>query len=131
MALSKLLGLMADKMDYLSQRQAVIADNLANANTPNFKAKTISPFEDTLQKISGGQLKTTNPMHFTGTGGTTSSYKASVNKDVFEVKPSGNSVVVEQQMTDLADNNAQYQMITGFYRKLAGMLKTAIGRGGG
>lgn len=135
MALSNLLALFTKKMDYLMQRQGVIADNVANANTPNFKAREMASFESVLGNLQSGRTATltaTNPMHFTtakGVGG--GLYKASASKDVYEVKPSGNSVVTEQQLADLAETNSQYQMITGLYKKTMGLIKTAMGRAGG
>jgi flagellar basal-body rod protein FlgB len=45
----------------------------------------------------------------------------------WEVSPDGNGVVLEQQMTSLAQTQADYQMATELYRKQIGMLKTAIG----
>jgi flagellar basal-body rod protein FlgB len=45
----------------------------------------------------------------------------------WEVSPDGNGVVLEQQMTQLAETQADYQMATELYRKQIAMLKTAIG----
>jgi flagellar basal-body rod protein FlgB len=39
--------------------------------------------------------------------------------------------VLEQQMSELAQTAMDYSVVTGLYHKTVGMLKTAIGRGGG
>ena len=47
----------------------------------------------------------------------------------YEVLPSGNSVVMEDQMMKVASNNADYQLATNIYRKMTGLFRTALGRG--
>ena len=138
MGLTNLFSLLSEKMEYLTQRQGVIAQNIAQANTPGYKPKDIISFNDVLQKqISGGrnsttsgsfQLATTNPKHVQGlnNGGL---YKTKQTSDLYEVKPSGNAVVLEQQMSQMSDTTAQYQMTTSLYKRTLGLLRTALGRG--
>lgn len=140
MGLTNLFSLLSEKMEYLTQRQGVIAQNIAQANTPGYKPKDIVSFDEVLQKqISSGtgsarsggfQLATTNPKHVQGLSSGGGLYKTSKENDVYEVKPSGNAVVLEQQMSQMSDTTAQYQMMTSLYKKTLGLLKTALGRGG-
>ena len=134
MALTNLFSLISDKMEYLTQRQGVIAQNISQANTPNYKPKDLVSFDEVLKKTqatghSGFHLTATNPKHLSGSssGGTIKTRKES---DVYEVKPSGNAVVLEQQLSNMSDTTAQYQMMTGLYKKTLAILKTALGRGG-
>ncbi|MBI3419587.1 MAG: flagellar basal body rod protein FlgB [Proteobacteria bacterium] len=139
MALPELFDLLTRKMAYLTQKQGVIADNIANANTPNFKPKDLVSFESVLQQQTGGasgasggiQMVTTNAMHLGGTHGGNASFKTTTQKDVYEVKPSGNAVSLEQQMINLSQTNTDYTMVTSLYHKAMGLIKTAIGRATG
>jgi flagellar basal-body rod protein FlgB len=136
--MTKLSEYIERKMDWLAQRQTVIAENIANANTPNYKPKEIEPFDKVLSSTLDAQgakgksspnfkMNTTQPGHLNGTVATSGGqYKVSAAKDVYEVKPSGNGVVLEQQMTDLAETTGQYQMMTGLYKKSLTLLKTAL-----
>lgn len=134
MALSNLFSLISQKMDYLTQRQGVIAQNIAQANTPEYKPKDLISFDEVLKKTQHAgsnsfQLAATNPKHLVGNtaGGTIRSKKES---DLYEVKPSGNAVNLEQQLSNMSDTTAQYQMMTSLYKKSLSLLKTALGRGG-
>lgn len=142
MALTNLFSLLSEKMEYLTQRQGVIAQNIAQANTPNYKPKDIISFDEVLQKThmsnggssvsanGGFQLATTNPKHVSGNVGGSGLFKTAKQTDVYEVKPSGNAVVLEQQLSQMSDTTAQYQMMTSLYKKTLGLIKTALGRGG-
>jgi flagellar basal-body rod protein FlgB len=131
MAINKLLGLFTDKMDYLTQRQGVIGTNIASANTPGYKPKDLVGFDTILQKklsvTTSGEVVRTNAKHMSGVSGGNGTYKTTTQKDPYEVKPSGNAVVIEQQLTQLAQTNSDYAMVTGLYKKMVGLLKTAIG----
>jgi flagellar basal-body rod protein FlgB len=135
MALGGIFDLLKDKMAYLTQRQGVIADNIANAYTPNFKAKDLVSFEEVLQKAGGGpgssgiQLAATNAMHFGGANSGSSAFKAHNDPEPYEVKPNGNNVILEQQMTQLAQTSSDYAMVTSLYHKSVGMIKMALSRG--
>jgi flagellar basal-body rod protein FlgB len=138
MALSQLFSLFSEKMDYLTQRQGLIAENISNASTPGYRPKDLVGFDQVL-KNSMASSSSAGSFHMTATntghiipvsmaGG--NSFRVEKSKDVYEVKPSGNAVNLEQEMMHLAGNNSDYQMITGLYRKTLSLLKTALGRVG-
>ena len=131
--MTKLFDLFSEKMNYLTQRQAVIGGNIAEANTPGYRPKEIESFDSVLQRqvanAPTGTMAVTNEKHLTGTAGGNGAFKVTRSKDVYEVKPGGNAVVVEQQLADLAQTNSDYAVVTGLYKKMMGLLKTAIGKG--
>src|SRR5262245_24485898 len=104
MALGGIFDLLKEKMAYLTQRQGVIADNIANAYTPNFKPRDLVNFDEVLKQAGGGsggmgggiQMVATNPMHFGAANGGAGAYKIQVAKDTYETKPNGNAVILEQ-----------------------------------
>jgi len=101
---------------------------VANADTPGYQARDLKPlsFDDQLRQSTALRMAVTEPGHLAGTG---AGPEAAGTKPVtpWEVSPDGNGVILEQQMTALAETQANYQMATELYRKQIGMLKTAIG----
>ena len=124
-----LLSAMSKKMGWLSQRQSVLAENIANADTPAFAPKDLVPFDPkrgaTANKLA---MANTSPMHRVGAGGQNNGAAAVAQKKPYEAAPAGNSVVIEEQMMKAADTAMEYQTITNLYRKQIGLIKTALGR---
>ena len=111
------------RLDYTWKRHKVILSNIANADTPNYRAKDVR-FLDRVRSIP---LKTTNPRHIKGTNG--ERFK------VFEVKRrlvgnDKNNVSVEEEMAKLTQNRIAYEV----YMKMAvgsiDKLNRVIGGGG-
>src|ERR1043166_5315402 len=138
MALSQLFDLFSKKMEYLTQRQALIGQNIANANTPDYKGQELESFDKVFKQVTSGNaaassgfiMASTDAKHIVPPSVAGTSYKVQKDKDPYEVKPGGNAVSIEQQMTELASTNSDYQMITGLYRKTLALVKTALGKAG-
>jgi flagellar basal-body rod protein FlgB len=128
-----LFSAIKSKMSWLQSRQSVLAENVANADTPGYRANSISAFKlpDTSGAGTLGRLApvATNPAHMAGLTGSGSQWGAD-DKDTFEIKPSGNSVVIEEEMMKVAETQIDYQMAAGLYARSIGILKTALGRNG-
>ncbi|MGB4056460.1 MAG: flagellar basal body rod protein FlgB [Alphaproteobacteria bacterium] len=127
-ALFKALG---SKMDYLSQRQRVISQNIANADTPDYKPQDLKPvdFGTVLKSVtqSGSvTINATNPMHV-GFEGKVADPKEAKQKQVYEVAPDGNSVIMEEQMLNSNQTIMDYNLMTSLYQKNIQMMKIAIG----
>ncbi len=125
---SGLLRLMTEKMSYLGQRQAVLAQNVANVNTPEYKAKDLEvfSFEKALKETNGGMTVTNErhivPANMAGVNAATKKART------YETVPSGNSVEIEQQMMEVSKTAVDYQAVAGIYHKIMGMFRTAIGK---
>jgi len=118
----------AAKMSWLTQRQNVIAQNIANVDTPQYQAKDLAPldFKNTLAlKLAPAR---TSALHLAGTQGAGGAKESAQTKS-YEVTPSGNSVSVEEQMQKASSTGIDYQMITTLYQKNIGLIKTALDRG--
>lgn len=132
------LGLMdalKTRMQWHQARQRLIAENVANADTPRYKAKDLAqPSLPAVDARSGGgkvraaavSLAVTTSGHIGGAGGA-KGFKAS-DKNNFEVLPSGNAVDLEEQMTRSAENQLEYQTVATLYQQSLGLLRTALGR---
>jgi flagellar basal-body rod protein FlgB len=133
------------KMAWLSDRQEVLAQNVAEANTPGYKAKDIKPadFRDVLGQTAaapGGAamvgrpmtLAVTNPAHFTGVrGGPTTAAEFKTKDREAPGRLSGNDVVIENELAKVGQNAMDYELTTNLYRRHVAMIKLALGHGGG
>lgn len=133
-ALFKGLG---SKIDFLNQRQRILSQNIANSDTPNYRPQDLTPvnFDRVLGavareegKIPGVHLETTDPGHNGGVGDVDDP-KSRKQKETYEVTPSGNAVVVEEQMFKANTNMADYNLMTNLYQKHIGLIRTSIGTG--
>lgn len=124
------------KMNYLTQRQTLIASNIANADTPDYQPKDLkkADFSDVLGKalkkrnaVQSVSLSTTSGGHINPSG-TAPNPKARDARDVYEVAPAGNAVIMEEQMMNASQTMMDYTMMTNLLQKNVGMIKTAIGR---
>jgi len=125
-----LLGILRERMSWLSARQNVLSQNVANADTPGYSARDIKPidFKDVLKREtqSAPGLMVTDPRHIAIGPSTTSSFEDADAPDT-ESNPTGNTVSLEQEMIKVADTQGQYQAAANLYAKALGMLRTAIG----
>jgi flagellar basal-body rod protein FlgB len=121
------------KMSWLGERQTVLAQNIANADTPRYRSHDLVPinFERELQAVPKVRMAATTGNHLSGTVPPTEfrNEKARL-KDVYEVNPDGNSVVMEEQLMKIADNQMQYQLAASVYQKNLKMFRLALGAPG-
>ncbi|MBI1778648.1 MAG: flagellar basal body rod protein FlgB [Proteobacteria bacterium] len=119
------------RMGYLSERQRVLSENVANANTPGFVPRDLKPmdFRNIMRsEMTRLQPAVTNTAHMTRAAQSGSvSEKRDRGSEIFETSPDGNSVSLEQQMMKVADTQAQYGLTANLYQKHLSMLRTAIG----
>ena len=123
--------MMTDKMDWLSQRQSLLAQNVANSDTPGYAARDLEPL--TFGKEAGGfsmALARTHAAHVQ-LGGREGAYRVRDQREPYETAPAKNGVVREEQMVKLGETQADHQLINNLYRKHVHMLHLALGRGGG
>jgi flagellar basal-body rod protein FlgB len=111
------------KMKYLSQSQAVISKNLANANTPKYKAMEVERPHHNSKMVS---LTTTSPTHIGGIG-REGSFKVVKQKDAYETAPNGNNVSIEEQMVKMSANSAEHQAATNIMHKVGSLVALATG----
>lgn len=126
---------MSARMSYLDQRQKVIAQNVANSDTPGYMPHDLTKvdFGATLKDIAGGgktlMPAATNPQHMPSAN-SIDDPKNREQKMVYEVAPAGNAVVLEEQMLNSAQNMMDYNLMTTLYQKNVNMLRAALGGGG-
>jgi flagellar basal-body rod protein FlgB len=122
------------KMRYLGARQAAIAQNIANADTPDYIPRDIKrpDFSKDLAAQNGAlSLSVTHSSHMQPKNGSASGLKPIHPRYTFETNPNGNKVAIDEEVQKMAFNQSEYQQTTLIYRKTVEMLRTAIGRTGG
>lgn len=139
-----LFSMLRSRLGYLSDRQNVIAENIANANTPDFVARDVKPFRVDAHMAgaggagAGGQLGAVAPAvtragHMPGTlrrSTNDQAYGKAVKAKDSETTLDGNAVVLEEQMMKLTETRMQYDAAIGFYEKSMGLLRMAARRPG-
>lgn len=128
-----IMGMLTQKMDWLTQRQRVIGQNIANADTPGYRAQEIEAidFNRTMRRQQGQlQLAVTDPAHLASPKGR-QSFRETREGTPYEVSPTGNRVVLEEQMMTLSQNAGDYEFATNLHRKYTSLYRMALGRGGG
>jgi len=126
-----LMGFIRDKMKWHQSRQTVLASNVANADTPGYRPNDLKELKFDRQlaqvhKPSTG-MAITHSKHINVASSSGPAYDSRTGQD-FEVTPSGNGVVLEDQMMKVAANQFDYQLATSVYSRSLGLLKIAIGR---
>jgi flagellar basal-body rod protein FlgB len=117
------------RMSWLEQRQDTLAENVANASTPNYTARDVKPVD--FAKLLAGEaapvdgLRVTDPHHLQGVTGGSGIFKT-IGAPDREASPDGNSVVLEDQMMKLSETQMQHEAVTGLYRKAIEMLRIAV-----
>jgi len=127
-----LFSALKGRLGWLNRRQEVLAQNIANSDTPNYKPRDLKPlnFKDYLAGQSNRlPLATTSPMHVSGGRNATSPFAAQQNAKPYETSPDGNAVVLEEQMAKISETQLQHSLSTELYRKHIGMIKIALGKG--
>lgn len=130
---SPLFAMLTTKMDYLVQRQSVLAENVANADTPDYRARDLKPLDfDEVLRGQGGPLSLarTHQSHL-DVQGAGDRFGAEGSDSVYEVAPSGNAVVLEEQLMKVDATRADYQLATNLFRKYQTLYRMALGGGGG
>lgn len=119
-----LSGLAEAHANWLSVRQSVIAGNVANANTPGFKAREVSPFEDGKSQFA--TLMATSSSHVAGGINNAAGYKLSTDSpwDVFH---SGGTVNLAREMMKSGDVATAYELNTTVMKSFHRMVVTAFG----
>jgi flagellar basal-body rod protein FlgB len=125
-----LFGMMKQRLAWLGQRHEVLAQNIANADTPGYRPRDIKPLEFrgmvTRPPAPVGMEKTHGD-HLGGRPATARAFDDAVNRRPYETAPAGNAVILEEQMAKVSETSVTHRLTTELYRKHLGMVRTAIG----
>jgi len=126
-----LLSQIKGRLSWLDERQRVIAENVANADTPGYIGRDLNQptdFAAALRDGGGVRMSRTSAMHI-APAGSAARFEAHKAPDS-ETTLDGNSVVVEEQMLKMAESRMAYDAAIGFYQKSMSMIRMAAKRPG-
>lgn len=111
--------------NHAGQRQALVAENMANSDTPSYRPKDMVPFSELIRGSSG--LVATRGSHMQGVG-------SANDAQIIEAKtssesPNGNGVSVEEEMLRAVDVKRQHDRALAIYRHSLTVVRSSLGRG--
>lgn len=127
MDLSKipLLTGLAARLDFLAARTSVIAQNIANADTPNYIAQDVKPPNFKAMASAASEMRVRDPRHIAASSGIRAgSYDLQRAPDG-EASLTGNQVSIETQAMKLSQTRQEYALAASIYRKGLSMLRIA------
>jgi flagellar basal-body rod protein FlgB len=130
-----LFAALTEKMKWHQTRQGLLAENVANAETPGYRGRDLKAFgfEEHMRNLTGGGVvmtAVTAPGHIeAGTSMVGGSFVTRTSNS-FEITPEGNGVTLEDEMMKVTSNQMDYQMVTSLYTRSVRLLRTALGRQG-
>jgi len=134
LSISRTSTLLKDAMDYRSIRQDMIASNIANADTPNYKPRDIS-FEQALVEKKASLLHTdsnqlkmaqTNAGHIKPEKEVSSFKPTTFFRDGHMARNDGNSVDIDVETTEMSKNSIMFNALVSALKKDALIYKSVI-----
>ena len=128
-----LFAMLKTRMYWLEERQKLLAENVANAETAGYRGRDLKQldFNAALRSASSATsvtLAATAPGHFSGAAGSEATRFVAERNGGFETTPRGNAVTLEEEMMKVAQNQMDHQAATALYARGLGMIKAALGR---
>ncbi|MCD7059995.1 flagellar basal body rod protein FlgB [Pelagibacterium xiamenense] len=119
-----------DRMQWHQTRQTLLAENVANAETPGYRGRDLAPYTFD-QELEGSRVsvaaRATDPRHFSVGGSRADAYGARQLNN-FEIMPEGNGVTLEEEMMKVTTNQMDYQAATTIYTRSMRLLRIALGK---
>ncbi|WP_188054521.1 MULTISPECIES: flagellar basal body protein [unclassified Sphingosinithalassobacter] len=125
-------------MQHMSQRQQVLAQNIANSETPGYRGRELeAPDFSSLVQGAGGtprvaapRVMLTDAMQGLGAVQPAGANGVIFDTDIAETKPDGNNVTLEDQLLRMGELQADFTAMAGLYRKQMDLMRKALGRSG-
>jgi len=118
---------LAGRLQFLAARTSVVAQNIANADTPGYVARDLKA-PDFSGRVGAHALKVSDPRHIAAPTGPGAGARPHLAPDG-EAALNGNKVSVETQMMKLSETRMDYQLASSVYRKGLDLIRLAA-RGG-
>ena len=128
-----MLSVLRTKMQWHQERQRVLAENVANSDTPKFKPRDLvePKFDKMGGPAAGGAMVQLPMMRAQGVNlsasGAPSTFDQN-NRVGYETRPAGNAVNLEDEMLKVSANQMDFAAASSLYSRSLGLLKTAIGK---
>jgi flagellar basal-body rod protein FlgB len=127
-----LLRALAEKMRWHQARQTVLAENIANAETPGFMGRDLKPFSfaaelKPMMAMASATSSAATPGMLAFSADSSDGF-GTQQASGFEMGPQGNNVTLEDEMMKVAANELDYQTATTLYTRSLRLVRMALGR---
>ena len=112
--------------EHAAQRQTVIARNIANADTPGYRARDISSFSEALSENGGFAMRATRTAHLNRAGASGPTWEEFEARSSLE--PGRNGVSLEEEMVKAAEVRSEHNRALAIYRSSLAILRSSLGR---
>ncbi|MBR0683097.1 flagellar biosynthesis protein FlgB [Roseomonas eburnea] len=121
------VALAETRLRWLDARQRVLAQNVANADTPGYRPSDLQPFAQSLVAAApAAALRQTSPQHLAGNGG--ADPRARPERRLADRSMDGNGVALDREAMRIADTETAHALAIGLHRRYLAMFRTALGR---
>lgn len=111
---------------HAGSRQAVVATNIANADTPGYQAREIASFTDSYRALDAGRMRATRPGHIGAADNTATNTRIQASEA--EPSPNGNNVSIEQEMLNAVNVQREHNRALAIYKHALTVMRTSLGR---
>jgi flagellar basal-body rod protein FlgB len=124
-----IFSMLRTRMQWHQERQRLLSENVANADTPSFRPRDLTPptFDQARSAATEVGLARTSPTHIASSEATSAQF-ALDRRSNFDVRPTGNAVSLEDEMLKVASNAMDFQTATALYTRSINLIKSAIGK---
>jgi flagellar basal-body rod protein FlgB len=119
----QIFDLAEQRLAWTSERQAVLARNIANLSTPGFQSSDLRDFQQVLGGTIGVELARTDPNHIAGAAGSGRSVRETTTGTADR-----NGVQLEQQLMKVADTETLHATVTAIFKSYTSMFNIALGK---
>jgi len=123
-----MMALAERRLGWLDRRQAVLAQNVANADTPRYRPRDVMSFRQHLAGQLGPTLARTQAGHLGPARGQQAG--AQPDRGVAEAAPDGNAVSLDREAIRIAETDTAHALAMAVHRSFMGMFRMTLGRGG-
>lgn len=121
-----ILSMLHKRLEWHQERQRVLAENIANSDTPNYQAKDLAPLNfDRELSAASVTLARTDAGHM-GADDAEDARFAADSSGRFEVRPRGNTVTHEDEMMKMGSNQMDFEVAASLYTHSLALIKVAI-----
>jgi len=118
-----LFALAEQRLAWAEQRQALLAQNVANAATPGWRSRDLTPFDSVLSGMALAPTRT-SLLHLAGGDG---GFPVATQQPGTRA-PDGNAVELDKELAKVADTETTHELVSELYLKYQGLFRTALGK---
>jgi len=108
-------------------RQALVAENIANADTPGYRGRDLRPFADVFRQSKADAMRVTRDGHISAPDVPQAAFATEPQPGI---SPNGNSVSIEVEMIKAVDLRQSHETALSIYRFSANIIRASLGRMG-